>query len=66
LDPFSPTWSAWFGLSGKRDLLGLDVPVRGGTQGGLLFSEEKGRGMGGRICKGRTGKRGGKKAVIRM
>ena len=49
-------------------LVGIDVPVWGGTQGeGFPLSEEKRRGYGRReIYKGRTGRRGGKGVAIRM
>jgi hypothetical protein len=41
-------------------LLGLDVPVLGGTHAGLHFYEEKKRGNGGGFCKSGTGRTGGR------
>jgi hypothetical protein len=52
--PFPPTWTTWFGLSGRRMCLNQ---LRLDTQIGVLFSEEKGS-NGREICKGGTGKRG--------
>jgi hypothetical protein len=49
-------------------LLGLHAPVWGGTQGelGSPSLRRRVRGEEGRICKGGTGKRGGRRAVTQM
>jgi hypothetical protein len=44
----------------------MDVPGSAGTQGGGIPYSEGERVVGGRICKGKIGRKGGRRAAIGM